>query len=265
MNENRRPRKRIHSHVTKSRFLHLEDALDIGEDITRAKIRLFVGEYKRGQGARATAYHFLDLADARVLFSDLAWGKSADGFKPDFKGTANGDEAQSRVLKVQGPKDGKYWLEIINGPGEVVGEGAVKPAGKPDVAVSVPLSVWEARRLAHAALAYIRAWEADHLLDAAPVASLGDTPKAGRATATTPASPAVEIWDVGVVANSVATGQEVPATATDFWTLYNTEGREAGVDYTDAQQIANGAGEDWQKAIIELCAAIDTASAETLD
>ncbi len=63
---------RICCHLTRSRFLHVEDALDIG------KVRLFAGEYKRGQGASVITAHYLDVADARVLFSDLAWGKPVD-------------------------------------------------------------------------------------------------------------------------------------------------------------------------------------------
>jgi hypothetical protein len=124
-------RNRIYSHLTRSRFLHVEDALAIG------KLRLFVGEYKRGQGASSTAFHFLDVDDARVLLSDLAWSKAVDF--ADYKGTptlsgGNGEGPQSRVLKIKAGGD-KVWLEVQNGPGEVVGEGAIKPAGKPDAAV----------------------------------------------------------------------------------------------------------------------------------
>jgi hypothetical protein len=146
-------RKRIHSHLTRSRFLHVEDALSIG------KLRLFAGEYRRGKGASSTAYHFLDVDDARVLLSDMAWAKPVDF--ADYKGTSvsSGEGAQSRVLKVKASGD-KVWLEVRNGPGEIVGEGAVKPKGKPDAAVSVPLTTWEARKLAFAVLAYVQAWEA---------------------------------------------------------------------------------------------------------
>jgi len=168
----RQSRQRIYSHITRSRFLHLEDALAIG------KVRLFVGQYRKGQGASATAFHFLDTADARVLFSDLAWSKPVDF--TDYKGTPaqpgnDGNGPQSRVLKVK-TKGDKVWLEVQNGPGQVVGQGAVKPAGKPDAAVSVPLSTWEARKLAHAALAYVRAWEDRYLLDLAPTAPSGNVP-----------------------------------------------------------------------------------------
>ncbi len=159
----RQPRKRLYSHVTRSRFLHLEDALDIG------KVRLFAGEYKRGRGSSATVHHFLDLADARVLLADLSWAKKVEF--TDYKGTG-GDDPQSRVLKIKTNGD-KVWFEIQNGPGQIIGQGAVKPAGKPDAAVSIPLTMWEARKLAHAALAYIRAWEVRRLLDVTPSGPVG--------------------------------------------------------------------------------------------
>jgi len=244
----RNPRKRIHSYITKTRFLHLEDALDIG------KIRLFVGQYRKGNGASATAFHFLDLADARVLFADLAWAKPVDF--TDYKGTSNGDGPQSRVLKINGPKDkNKVWLEVQNGPGEIVGQGAVKPAGKPDAQVSVPLSTWEARKLAHAALAYVRAWEARHLLATAPTASPMVTEPAHQVAAAVTTG-----QDVGAIPRDCPTIPRVcpEATATAFWTLYNETAKPAGVPYPHAQNIASkhGDADDWQTAIERLHQAI---------
>ena len=142
-------RYRIYSHITKSRFLHIEDCLDIG------KLRLFGGEYQRGQGATATAAHYLDAPDARVLLSDLAWGKAVD--YGEYKGTANGGQAVSRVLKVKTNGD-KVWIRLENGPGQVIGEGAVKPAGEPEAVVNVPFIIWEARRLALTVQAHLDAW-----------------------------------------------------------------------------------------------------------
>ena len=144
-------RYRVHSYMTRSRFLHVEDALEIG------KLRLFAGQYKRGEGAKVTAVHYLDVADARVLLSDLAWGKAVDYI--EYKGTDNGEGPRSRVLKVKRNGD-KVWIRLENGPGQMIGEGAVKPAGDPEAVVNVPLSVWEARKLAHAILAHVAAWEA---------------------------------------------------------------------------------------------------------
>jgi len=189
-------RQRFYSYVTKTRFLHLEDSLEIG------KIRLYVGEYRRGHGATATAHHYLDLNDARVLFSDMAWGKAVEF--TDYKGSSNGSQPQSRVLKIRHKADKageyRYWLEIQNGPGTVMGQGAIKPAGDPTAQVSIPFPIWDARRLAHAALAYIQAWEASNLHalvikqpDSPEVAT--DSPSTSAASVTTE-PPAVETKDL---------------------------------------------------------------------
>jgi hypothetical protein len=81
-------RFRISEHITKTRWLHVEDALDIG------KLRLFAGQYTRGNGASHTAHHFLDLADARVIFFDLSLGRVPDNGKGayiEYKGSNGGD------------------------------------------------------------------------------------------------------------------------------------------------------------------------------
>ena len=53
----------------------------------------------------------------------------------------------------------KVWFRLESGPGEMIGEGAVKPARKPETVVNVPFAIWEARRLAFVALAHLQAWE----------------------------------------------------------------------------------------------------------
>ena len=98
----------------------MEDALDI------EKIRLFLVRYERGKGASATVWHYLDLADARVLAADLSRGGLQATFQ-DYKGSPTGREGKpiSRVLKLEdrGETRAPIVLEISNGPGEVVGEG----------------------------------------------------------------------------------------------------------------------------------------------
>jgi len=89
------------------------------------------------------------------LLNDLAWGKAVDYC--EFKGTANNGQPTSRVLKVRSNTD-KVWVRLENGPGEVIGQGAVKPKGEPEAVVNVPLTTWEARRLAFAVLAHLDAW-----------------------------------------------------------------------------------------------------------
>jgi hypothetical protein len=144
---------RIYSHITKTSFLHVEDALDIG------KLRIFAGLYKRGNGSSQLTAHWLDLADARVLLNDLAWGKTVDYC--EFKGSP-GDPPTSRVLKVK--SNDKVWFRLETGPGQVIGEGAIKPAGKPVTEINVPFTPWEARKLALATLSYCQAWETARLV-----------------------------------------------------------------------------------------------------
>ena len=150
-------RYRIYSQITRSTILHLEDALDIG------KVRLFLLSYRRGQGAQATADHYLDLADARVLAADLAQGHLPERFT-DYKGSPEGREGKplSRVLKLDDRGEGQrapIVLQISHGPGQMVGEGAIKPAGKADTEIAILLTRWQARRLGHALLAHLHAWE----------------------------------------------------------------------------------------------------------
>ncbi len=158
--------------MTKTRFLHIEDSL------VQKKLRFFVGSFERGQGMNATAYAFLDLEDARVVLSDMSWGKVVDF--ADFKGGKDNNNAViSRVLKIRTredkvsrtPDSGTVWIDVQNGPGQEFGEGSfvegrfpVKPLGKPFADISIPFTIFEGRKLAHACLAYIHAWEVAMLL-----------------------------------------------------------------------------------------------------
>ena len=148
-------RPRIFSHLTRTRFLHIEDSLE------RGKLRFFIGSFERGKGSSGTAYAFMDEEDARVVFSDMAWGKPME-FN-DFKGGKSGDGIISRVLKIQTKAD-KTWIQVQNGPGENPGDGAIKPKGKPSVEISIPLTIFEGRKLAHACLAYLMAWDVSRML-----------------------------------------------------------------------------------------------------
>ena len=70
-------------------------------------------------------------------------------------------QPQSRVFRIyEARAQNPIEIEIANGPGEVVGEGAIKPAGKPGVSLAVLLSRWDARRIALAVLAHLSAWAA---------------------------------------------------------------------------------------------------------
>ena len=156
-------RVRIHSHVTQSRFLHVEDALGI------SKIRLFAGNYRRGQGMDSHAYHFIDLADARVIFAALARGEPGFSYR-EYKGTPpqNGQalspgSAVSRVLSVAVKGDNVY-VELKSGPGKLTPTGAITPNGKTQVEVNVGFKQYEAQRLAATVLAYIHAWDIHRIM-----------------------------------------------------------------------------------------------------
>ena len=148
-------RVRIYSHVTQSRFLHVEDALAIG------KLRLFAGNYRKGQGMdkQGFANAFVDVADARVIFGALARGEQSFNHR-EYKGTPpkNGQTATSRVLSVA-VKGENVYVELKSGPGKLTPTGAITPNGKPEVEVNVGFKLYEARCMAASVLAYIHAWD----------------------------------------------------------------------------------------------------------
>jgi len=89
--------------------------------------------------------------------SDLAWGKAVEFV--DHKGGMDADQvAVARVLKIQ-TREKQIWIQVSNGPGQFLPEGAVKPEGRPSAEVSIPLTVFEARKMGFACLAYLQAWE----------------------------------------------------------------------------------------------------------
>ena len=137
--------------MTKKRFLHIEDSLALG------KLRFFMGSFEKGHGASSMAYAFMDLLDARVIMGDMAWGKAVDFV--DRKGGVDGDNvAHSRVLKIQ-TRENQTWIQVANGPGQEIGQGAIKPNGKPVAEISIPLTIFEGRKMGFACLAYLQAWE----------------------------------------------------------------------------------------------------------
>lgn len=152
-------RPRLYSHLTGKRFLHLEDSLTLASP----KVRIFAGDYSKGRGMQASAFHFLDLDDARWIFADLSWGKPVEFL--DYKGGQAADKSRmlSRVLKIN-CKDDKVWFQLQNGTGEKIGAGAVKPSGALDVEIVVPFAVQDARKMAFAALAYFQAWDIARML-----------------------------------------------------------------------------------------------------
>jgi hypothetical protein len=166
-------RSRLYSHLTKTRFLHIEDSLE------RRKLRLFIGSFEQGHGATATAYTFMDIDDARVILNDLSWGKAMNYI--DFKGGKDSSGAiVSRTLKItSGPaglageaQERKVWIQVQNGAGEELHEGAIKPLGKPSAEVSIHMTIYQARKMAYACLAYLQAWEVGMWIRSHPDGSL---------------------------------------------------------------------------------------------
>jgi hypothetical protein len=153
-------RVRIHTHFTKKNghihFLHMEDALSIG------KVRLFAGHHYAGQ--KIHVQHYIDLADARVIFGALAGGEQ--GFRhKEYKGTPpkNGQKAVSRVLSVA-VKGGNVYIELKTGPGKLTNTGAITPNGPAKVEVNVGFNLYAACRMAASVLAYIHAWDVMRML-----------------------------------------------------------------------------------------------------
>ncbi|MCZ7672321.1 MAG: hypothetical protein M5U34_36970 [Chloroflexi bacterium] len=133
----------------------MEDALNIGQ----GKIRIFAGRYRKGYGmdAQGFAHHFIDLADARVIFWALLWGEQGFSHK-EYKGTPpqNRSGAVSRVLSIAVKGDNVY-IELKTGSGKLTPTGAITPNGRADVEVNVTFKLHEARRMAASVLAYLRA------------------------------------------------------------------------------------------------------------
>jgi len=146
-------RVRLYSHVTKTRFLHIEDTLNIG------KVRLFGGTYNRGQGMSDHVSHYLDMSDARIVFHALLNAEQGFNYR-EYKGTPpkNGQPATSRVLSIA-VKGENVYVELKSGPGKLTPTGAITPNGPAKVEVNVTFKLYEARRMGTAVLAYLHAWD----------------------------------------------------------------------------------------------------------
>lgn len=280
------PYYRIYSQVTPSAFLHVEDALAIG------KLRLFAGTYEKGQSASATAHHYLDLDDARLLFTDLAAGKvpvtdEKDQAYVEYKGSGQGIPV-SRILKVQASQD-RVLFELSYGPGEYSGQGlgagAVRPVrGAQRQSVTVTLSWLEARKMALAVLAHLTAWEVAtfpariatrlaqqaeetaerRALAVAPQAEEEAPPAPARPTARPPAAPAPPpaIQPTPETETAPPSPEPERADATAYWQLANSEAARKAVDPAQIKDWALKAQQynRWDLAIRRLKEAIARSS-----
>lgn len=246
----------VHKVITRSAILHVEDALEIG------KLRLRLYRYRRGEGAQATAFHYLDVDDARVLFFDLGRGRLEEPFV-DYKGspTARDGKPLSRVLKVEDTGDktrNPIVFEARNGPGELIGQGAVKPAGDPDSQVAVLISRAEARKMAFAVLEYLQAyavarqlqrlWAPQEPEEPSPGADaeMGE-PAAGLAPSPleSPVPSGNGGGDGAGLSRPTAPPTAQPTTATNFWgAVYS-----AGKGQTDGQRLLAQVAGDFGRAL----------------
>jgi hypothetical protein len=264
--------------ITRGAILHLEDALEID------KVRLRLYRCKKGQGAQAVAFHYLGVANARVLFSDLAQGNLPEEFV-DFKGSPTARDGKpcgvslsqdpqsdrasiphgkplSRVLKVQdtaGKTRSPIVFEASNGLGQVIGQGAVKPAGEPDAKVAILISRVETHKMAYAVLEYLQAYAVVQMLHPAEAPPRGGDGDAGgqgggervrlalpEPLPVPPAPPGRPAQPESPVA-STATPPPA-ATATDFWTA--VYGRDLSQE--DGRLLLDRAGNDYGRALVLL-------------
>jgi len=146
---------RIYEYVTNKNYFNIDDALTIG------KLCLAAGNYRPGEGASSKTAAYLDANDARPLMADLSWGRPVKF--TDFKGSVKNGLAESRVLNIYDGSDKQsgeriYFIKLSSGPGQVIGKGAIKPAGEPTTQITIVLKLDEARRMAAAVLEYLQSW-----------------------------------------------------------------------------------------------------------
>ncbi len=88
--------------------------------------------YAEGQGATETVHAYLNTDDARLLCHLIVNDHlSGEGWS-DFKGSPREGGYEARVFRIKKLDPGKYthpWsIRIERGKGQVMGQGAVKPA-----------------------------------------------------------------------------------------------------------------------------------------
>ncbi len=160
----RQPRPQIFRYVTKDKVLDVGDLLD--PDPKRSKVRFILLHFGADFKATTRALHYVDADDLEVVCWEILQGTFQEW--TDHKGSVRDGICQARVLNLcKNPKyKNPYVLEIRNGPGQVIGRGAVKLL-KADVSLGLLLPEFDARRLCLTVLDYIRAWKQVHFADLA--------------------------------------------------------------------------------------------------
>lgn len=125
-----------------------------------------------------TLTHYVNPETMKAICLDIINGTfekeyPSSGFNggyEEYKGTAKSDredgapEARKLQIRYSDTYKGQkamypYAITLARGKGEVIGEGAVKFAGKPDHTATFMMSKIDAKRLAVQTLDYIRHWE----------------------------------------------------------------------------------------------------------
>ncbi len=135
-------------------------------DPKRSKVRFILLQFGQDFKATTRALHYIDADDLEVVCWEILHGTFQEWV--DHKGSIRDGTCQARVLALRkDPKyENPYVLQIRNGPGQVIGQGAVKLV-KAEVTLSLLLPEFDARRLSLTVLDYIRAWKQVHFADLA--------------------------------------------------------------------------------------------------
>jgi len=150
----------IYKLITRSAFLHVDDALKIG------KLKLWAGRYTQGQGTSSHATAYMDADAARVVFWDLmVRGGFPEKLYPGQKWEAyGGSEREGKVIArvIRFREDSALQrapivIELATGPGQRSETGGIQPAGQMEM-VSVFLSKFDARKLAASVLEELQAY-----------------------------------------------------------------------------------------------------------
>ena len=212
-------RPQIFRYVTKEKVLDVGDLLDA--DPKRSKVRFILLQFGADFKATARALHYADADDLEVVCWDILQGTFQEW--TDHKGSVRDDACHARVLTLR--RDPKYTnpyvLQIKNGPGQVIGQGAVKLV-RAEVTLSLLLSEFDARRLSLTVLDYIRAWKQVHFADlaVARAASREQARTQAPAPERTPPSAAVGTAHSATSPNRPSPRSGLPRTA-------NRNGRES--------------------------------------
>ena len=132
-------------------------------------------------------------------------------------------------------------IELANGPGEVIGQGAIKPKGKPTTSVAIFLSRWETRELALAVLEYLQAHAVAEALARPQVSGVVQAEAAPQAE---------ELPTEGKNERPFAEPTELSAqaNATTFWAAIYA----AGMAQAEGVEIVKHTGGDWSEALAML-------------